>query len=237
MKRLLFALAAAPGLVGGIGAATAADVAPYYRAPPVVVAYYNWNGFYVGANVGGIWRHNDETTTNLAGVVLGTNSTSISDITAGGQIGWNYMWGANWLGGFEVDSQWTGLSSTVVGPAGVNQFDGKLDYFGTARFRAGYVMNNWLFYGTGGLAWTHGQLTRTQLTGAGAGTVESNDNFRIGWAAGAGIEVGLAPNWTARVEYLHIDTGTDTLSFPLGGLNISSAIQLDVVRGGLNYKF
>jgi hypothetical protein len=38
MKRhLLFALMAAPALAGGIGTATAADVAPYYRAPPVVV--------------------------------------------------------------------------------------------------------------------------------------------------------------------------------------------------------
>jgi len=35
------------------GTATAADVAPYYRAPPVVVPYYNWNGFYIGANIGG----------------------------------------------------------------------------------------------------------------------------------------------------------------------------------------
>ena len=60
MKRLLFALVAAPSLAGGIGAATAADVAPYYRAPPVVMApYYNWNGFYIGANVGGAWSNND----------------------------------------------------------------------------------------------------------------------------------------------------------------------------------
>ena len=36
MKRLLFALMVAPGLVGRIGVATAADVAPYYRAPPVL---------------------------------------------------------------------------------------------------------------------------------------------------------------------------------------------------------
>jgi outer membrane immunogenic protein len=59
MKRLLFALMAAPALAGGIGTAPAGDVAPYYRAPPVLVPYDNWNGFYIGANVGGAGSNND----------------------------------------------------------------------------------------------------------------------------------------------------------------------------------
>src|SRR6516165_7948300 len=58
-RRSLPALMAASAIAGGIGMATAADVAPYYRAPPVVVPYYGWNGFYIGANVGGAWSNND----------------------------------------------------------------------------------------------------------------------------------------------------------------------------------
>src|SRR6516225_12092336 len=57
-RRSLPALMAASAIAGGIGTATAADVAPYYRAPPVV-PYYGWNGFYIGANVGGAWPNND----------------------------------------------------------------------------------------------------------------------------------------------------------------------------------
>jgi hypothetical protein len=32
--------------------------------------------------------------------------------------------------------------------------------------RAGYVMNNWMIYGTGGLGWAHDKLTRTQQIAA-----------------------------------------------------------------------
>jgi hypothetical protein len=51
MKRVLIGLASAAAIVGGT--ALAADVAPDYRAPPVVVVPYIWSGFYAGANVGG----------------------------------------------------------------------------------------------------------------------------------------------------------------------------------------
>src|SRR5580692_9115163 len=34
--------------------AMAADMAPYYKAPPVAQGF-NWNGFYLGADVGGAW--------------------------------------------------------------------------------------------------------------------------------------------------------------------------------------
>jgi high affinity Mn2+ porin len=54
-----------------------------------------------------------------------------------------------------------------------------------------------------GGAWSYDQLTRTQLAGvplggsANAGTVESPFLWRLGWTAGAGVEVALGANWTA----------------------------------------
>src|SRR5262249_37294270 len=50
---------------------------------------------------------------------------------------------------------------------------------------------------------------------------------KTGWTIGAGLEAALAPNWTAKVEYLYVDLGgfncglncgaglvTDNVSFP-----------------------
>jgi opacity protein-like surface antigen len=69
------------------------------------------------------------------------------------------------------------------------------------------VWNNWLFYGTGGFAWSDDTFTCTQIS-AGAttpplGDVRTNAPMRTGWTAGArgGIEWGFARNWTARLEY------------------------------------
>ena len=35
----------------------------------------------------------------------------------------------------------------------------------------------------------------------------SQREIRSGWTAGAGIEVGFAPNWSAKLEYLYADFG------------------------------
>jgi hypothetical protein len=51
-----FALAVFTLAVSAVSA-SAADLAarPYTKAPAVVVAAYDWSGFYIGANGGGAW--------------------------------------------------------------------------------------------------------------------------------------------------------------------------------------
>ena len=70
-------------------------------------------------------------------------------------------------------------------------------------------------------------------------TTSSSTN-RTGWTIGGGIEWGFAPNWSAKIEYNHIDLGstnvailssTGTTSF------VSSKETIDVVKGGINYRF
>ena len=39
---------------------------------------------------------------------------------------------------------------------------------------------------------------------------------RIGWALGLGAEVAIAPDWTARIEYLYDRFGTVAGVFPSG---------------------
>jgi outer membrane immunogenic protein len=231
--------------IGDSAAAADLPPAPAYKAPLMAPASaYNWNGFYLGLNAGALWsRGSSVTSVNSTGALVTSGSDSgDAKFQGGGQIGFNWMLSPNWVWGIEVDSQYVNQTNSVLSLDGSNRHDSKFDYYGTARGRVGYAVDNWLFYGTGGVAWGHGQITRTQigpaaLNAAVPGTVETANNWRTGWAAGGGIEWGLARNWTAKVEYLHIDLGTATSTFPLADRRQDVKLQADIARVGVNYKF
>ena len=88
----------------------------------------------------------------------------------------------------------------------------------------GYAVNNILFYGTGGLAF--GELRGTTF-----GLSESHTT--AGWTAGVGAEVGLAPNWSAKIEYLYVDLADS--HFTITG--VSNGYRFGLVRAGVNYHF
>ena len=97
-------------------------------------------------------------------------------------------------------------------------------WFGTLRGRAGYALNNVLFYGTAGLSFG-------ELRGQTFGWTESH--VTAGWTIGAGAEVGFTPNWSAKLEYLYIDLSTS--QFAITG--VSNGYSASVVRAGVNYRF
>jgi outer membrane immunogenic protein len=92
------------------------------------------------------------------------------------------------------------------------------------RGRAGYAVNNILFYGTGGLAFG-------ELLGETYGLSESHTS--AGWTAGVGVEFGLAPNWSAKIEYLYVDLAQSNFSIT----GQSNGYQFGLVRAGVNYHF
>jgi outer membrane immunogenic protein len=59
-----------------------------------------------------------------------------------------------------------------------------------------------------------------------------------GWTAGGGVEYGLSRNWSAKMEYLHVNLGNfdcGSSCSPTPPVNVHTNEEL--VRGGLNYKF
>ncbi|MGA8475911.1 MAG: outer membrane beta-barrel protein, partial [Candidatus Cybelea sp.] len=162
-------------------------------------------------------------------------------LIGGGQIGFNYAFDPHWIAGLEADISAADLHRSTVGAAAFGERDNKIDAFGTLRGRFGYAWNNLWLYGTGGFAWADEKLVRTQQIGtvnlAAPGTVESASGIGTGWVAGGGLEWGFAPNWTARLEYLHLDLGSKSFTFPLAGQRIDATATTDIVRLGVNYKF
>jgi outer membrane immunogenic protein len=239
------------GLALGLTAASAfaADLpakAPIYKAPPMVAAY-NWNGFYVGGNVGWGWAdHNSDSFTDAGDFVASTSSTR-SGVLGGGQIGYNWMATENILLGIEGDLSGADIkgTTTTTTATGTATSSGKDDWFGTVRGRVGYAFNNWLVYGTGGAAWMHDQDTRTVIASLRDpllnGQASSVSSILTGWTAGGGVEVGITPNWTVKAEYLHMDFGSYTYhytySIPAGNRVSNQSLTADIVRFGFNYKF
>jgi outer membrane immunogenic protein len=180
-------------------------------------------------------------------------TTNSSGVVGGGQLGYNWVVAPNWLLGVEADVSGADLRGTGPGINGnglaSTRWTEKVDAFGTARGRLGYVANNWLFYGTGGFAWDEDALTRTQLVTVPAspvaGVVMSNSATRTGWAAGGGVEWGFASRWAARLEYLHADLSNPAFSFSTvsgNGTPITRTVDegrlgIDTVRVGVSYFF
>jgi opacity protein-like surface antigen len=60
-----------------------------------------------------------------------------------------------------------------------------------------------------------------------------------GWTLGAGLEAALAPNWTAKVEYLYVDLGSFNCGLNCGAglVNDNVSFRTNILRAGVNYKF
>ena len=63
------------------------------------------------------------------------------------------------------------------------------------------------------------------------GLSESHTN--AGWTLGVGAELGFAPNWSAKVEYLYVDLANS--NFVITGA--SNGYRFGLIRAGLNYHF
>jgi len=238
---------AASALVLGTAAASAADLAPrYYKAPPPVVAMYDWSGFYAGINGGWGTSHNCWTNTAVLGAPVLAASEGCHDAsggTVGGQVG--YRWQANnWVFGLEAQGNWADFSgsniSLLLAGVGINRT--KIDAFGLFTGQIGYAWNNALFYVKGGAAVTD---NRYEGLATATGTVlDRVSDTRWGGTVGAGVEYGFAPNWSAAIEYDHLFMGTNnyafTSAFPVAGINSRNddiRQDADLVTVRVNYRF
>src|SRR5580692_13072387 len=239
------------GLMALTGSAAAADL-PVKAPPPLVSAAYDWSGFYLGGNFGyaagsSHWSATQPGAPAVTGSLDMFNSYDMfrdtgSDL-AGFQAGYNYMFPSRWVLGVEADISFPsfaepsphsigGTSTISSASIGIATYSEQMEFSGTVRGRIGYASGNWLFYATGGFAWSYDQFTRTQLAGtpaggtAVAGTVENAFVVpRAGWTVGSGVEAALWSTWTARVEYLFTDYGNRSVLFPLGAQKFDSGLS------------
>jgi high affinity Mn2+ porin len=237
--------------------AAAADLGTMPVKALAAPAASDWTGFYVGGHFGYATGTSDWTATQGGGAApLNGSLDFFSTYDAfkgtgsyfeGLQAGYNRMLPSRFLWGVEIDFS---APNTIAGSQTISSAaSGQASYtdtvldFGTLRGRVGYVFdNNWLVYGTGGVAWSYDKLERTQLAGmpvggnVAVGTTEAALLWRWGWAAGAGVEVPIAPNWTAKLEFLATDFGNRQKSFPSAGQAFTSDLSMQTLLLGVNYQ-
>jgi high affinity Mn2+ porin len=244
---VLVALAAGSG-------ARAAEILPAAIKPPIAPSSI-WSGFYLGAHSGYAAGRSDWTATGAAGPPLSDSLNLFNGFDAfkgtgsyfsGLQAGYSHTFPSRLVLGVEADISFPNSiagSQTIASPSiGQASYAETVELSGTLRGRLGYAADHWLVYGTAGFAWSYDTFTRTQLAGTPLGgtavpdTVEDSRKVRIGWAAGAGVDVPVTPNWTARLEYLFSGFGSHGVAFPAGAQRFDTDLALHALRLGLNYK-
>ncbi len=245
MRRIVLAGVATAAVIAS-GAALAADI-PARRyapvAPVLAVPVFSWTGFYAGLNAG--FAFGNDRSVFVPGVGNVGSGGNDAGFTGGGQLGYNWQIG-QFVIGVEADLQYAdlrsnGFNGAVQVPGFVPFVDRGVDWFGTARGRAGYAFDRSLFYGTGGFAYGGGGGNGCAVFGPAVAC--TSDDMRTGWTVGGGFEYAFTNNVSARIEGLYVNLDRDNNGFagtvngvPVFGPN-AGAQDFGVVRGAINYKF
>ena len=267
MKKIaaISTVALAMGMGSALAADLPYRKAPLIVPPPPALT---WTGFYAGLNIGGGWTNNNNynnamiywdpnfafgsaaTPTGATNLFFLPNSNSNNNngttggVVGGGQVGYNFQFNPSIVIGAEADFQGSSIgnndksASFAVYPsplvagnlllpiAPIASGHAGVDWIGTVRGRAGWLfVPSLLVYGTGGFAYG----------GVYAG---GYNNSSTGWTVGGGLEWMLAPNVSAKIEYLYVQLSSGNNNNNWGwNWGYNERPQINIVRAGVNYHF
>jgi high affinity Mn2+ porin len=219
----------------GLGMLALADPALAADLPlkaPALRAVYDWTGFYIGGHFGygGGSLGPNTNPLPLEGVFL---PHSVTGVMGGYQVGYNRQLSNNVVLGVEADATFPApVDQAAMARLPPAPYNTSIDYIGTARGRIGYAFGPWMPYVTGGFAWGHPNVAFNDGSGA------IVRHYQFGWTAGLGLEFAVSGNWSAKLEYNHVELSRqlyDLSGFGLANVNVDPRINL--ARIGLNYHF
>lgn len=179
-----------------------------------------WNGVYAGLSGGFVtgwsrFEFPDGSSGNISlnGVLLGFNG------------GFNVQNG-NWVAGIEASIAATGINGNTNRDCFACTV--KNTWLGMVDGRVGYAPGDALLFVKGGGAW--GGIVH-QIADS------SSTTTKTGWTVGGGIEYKLDNNWSAKVEYDHVDLGKVSCAESVCGPNTSTPVQENIFSVGLNWSW
>ena len=189
-----------------------------------------------------------------------TPSFDMSGALGGFNFGCQYQFGW-WLIGIEGDGAVTNKDGQAFDLLPGSFFQGKGDavtpsptrpfvsqtterWIATARLRLGYAADKWLFFISGGGAWSGVDVT---VWDAAAPAITAHHKKTLtGWTVGAGYEYALGYGWSWKSEFLYIDYGWTKFFDPADACSPDCRVFLNprevslknyVFRTGLNWRF
>lgn len=229
--------------------------------PPEQPFVRRWAGPYVGGHAGmgfGNWNSMEVPSSVVAGAggsVLSENmKLNALGAVAGGQVGYSWQL-SHLIFGVEADVSVSSVGATAprnivvnfgAGIGGVTAVttqtaDASVDWLSSFRGRLGVASNNWLFFGSGGLA----VAGITNVINSYTAPAKVGKTI-TGYAVGGGLAYALSPQLAFRAEYLRyqfpdtvqaVSPGGPVLagtpSTSLSSINAST----NVIRGGLDWRF
>jgi outer membrane immunogenic protein len=221
-----------------------------------------WAGSYVGITGGWAWGQESQSGGHLqlpgcgAGSILTTFGTAtvctstfsvvttdgsynLSGGLIGGAVGYNFQQ-AQWVFGLEADDSWADISGS-----GTCGFDssaphacgGGIRWLATVRGRLGYDVGQ-IFPGVGTtMVYAAGGLAVGDVHAWDSLFGTSGDKTATGWTIGAGFETKLNPNWSVKLEYLHVDLGNPAVFSAIPPQPEHVSTTADIFRVGISYYF
>jgi outer membrane immunogenic protein len=144
--------------------------------------------------------------------------------------------GSMWVFGIEADAAGADTkdsASAFILPGVVLTAEDKIRAFGSVTGRVGVAAGAALFYAKGGYGWANNRISST-LAGL---TLVEESKTHSGWTIGAGTEYMFAPNWSAKVEYMYADYGSERYLTAIAAPGIDIGLVTHTVKGGINYHF
>jgi outer membrane immunogenic protein len=199
---------------------------------------FNWTGIYAGVHAG---LATGDRSSELQGIPLKTDY-DIDGALYGGHLGYNHQFG-RWVLGVEGTYSGSDIDGKSGCVAGLFDCRTDIDWLATLEGRIGYSFGRSLLYARGGVAW--GDVnTSADLLGLGFLTLDGSETH-TGWTAGAGFEHALSDRVIARIEYSHVDLGSEThdlgvnfLGTPIPGVAIPTDVdaEIDTIKIGVSVK-
>jgi outer membrane immunogenic protein len=219
----LAVLCAVGAMVGGVSAASAADLsykdAPSYEAPLAPI----WGGLYVGGHVGGLWNDGGDTSKFKRWKEWDCGSVPTLTKLETSYQNCEKVW-SEWkevdyvkfknddddltlIGGLHIGYNWQS-DAHVFGVEADASFADGLDYLASLRARLGYSMDNLLLYVTAGVAFAgFDDSSVVMYNDYFKKSIDFDGGSEVGLVVGAGAEYKLSPNWSVGLEGLYYAFG------------------------------
>ncbi len=192
----------------------------------------DWSGLYMGASAGTANRESEWTDVDgdwgPDGEII--TSDDVDAAALGAHVGYNWQFG-NWVVGAQGGVTVADLSESQV-IFGDVVVDNSLSFIADARVNAGYSFGAVLPYVTVGAAYS--DLEHSWAEGN-----DTNDSWpdfgnETAIVYGAGVEYAFSSKWSAGVEYLVYDFGSESSTNP-NDFRMDVETQTNVLQLTLNY--